>query len=107
MYQLCTVLIFLMLMKGGGGLTVKATLFDSRIKSVTRHAIIVNFINVLLLKCGLPLDTVIVCVRPGQYPFKKDDLTFSSPEAAFLCVEVFYLYPTLHTRPGSVRSALV
>ena len=28
---------------GGGGLTVKATLFDSRIKSVTRHAIIVNF----------------------------------------------------------------
>ena len=53
MYQLCTVsraiilwlltvLIFLLFMKGGG-LTVKTTLFDSRIKSVTRHAIIVNF----------------------------------------------------------------
>ena len=100
-------------LKGGGGLTVKATLFDSRIKSVTRHAIIVTvtFINVLLLKCGLPHDTVIVCVRPGQYPLKKDDLTCSSPEAAFLLVEVFYLYPTLPTRPGSkpgsVRSALV
>ena len=44
MYQLCTVLIFLLLMKrggwlkGGGGLTVKTTLFDSRI-----NAIIVNF----------------------------------------------------------------
>ena len=47
--------------------------------------------NVLLLKCELPHDTVIVCVRPGQYPLKKDDLTFSSPEAAFLLVEVFYL----------------
>ena len=49
MYQLCTVLIFLLLMKrggwlkGGGGLTVKTTLFDSRIKSVKGHAIIVNF----------------------------------------------------------------
>lgn len=43
MCQLCTVLIFLLLMKGGVGLTVKTTLFDSRIKSVTRHAIIVNF----------------------------------------------------------------
>lgn len=53
MYQLCTVLIFLMLMKGGGGLTVKATLFDSRIKSVTRHAIIVNFYK---------------CVAPQMWP---------------------------------------
>ena len=60
MYQLCTVLIFLLLMKGGGiglkgggGLTVKTTLFDSRIKSVTRHAIIVNFYK---------------CVAPQMWP---------------------------------------
>ena len=39
--------------------------------------------NVLLFKCGLPHDTVMVCVRPGQCPSKRDDLTFSSPEAAF------------------------
>ena len=51
--------------------------------------------NVLLLKCGLPHDTVIVCVRPGQYPLKKDDLTFSSPDAAFLLVEVFYYVPNV------------
>lgn len=37
----------------GGGLTVKATLFDSRIKSVTRHAIIVNFYK---------------CVAPQMWP---------------------------------------
>lgn len=60
MYQLCTVLIFLLLMKGGGlayikeeGLTVKTTLFDSRIKSVIRHAIIVNFYE---------------CVAPQMWP---------------------------------------
>ena len=59
MYQLCTVSIFLLLMKGGvglkggGGLTVKTTLFDSRIKSVTRHAIIVNFYE---------------CVAPQMWP---------------------------------------
>ena len=59
MYQLCTVSIFLLLMKGGvglkagGGLTVKTTLFDSRIKSVTRHAIIVNFYE---------------CVSPQMWP---------------------------------------
>lgn len=58
MYQLCTVLIFLLLMKRGGwlkggGLTVKTTLFDSRIKSVTRHAIIVNFYE---------------CVAPQMWP---------------------------------------
>ena len=40
-------------LKGGGGLTVKATLFDSRIKSVTRHAIIVNFYK---------------CVAPQMWP---------------------------------------
>ena len=51
--------------------------------------------NVLLLKCGLPHDTVIVCVRPGQYPLKRDDPTFSSPEAAFLLVEVFYYVPNV------------
>lgn len=39
--------------RGGGGLTVKATLFDSRIKSVTRHAIIVNFYK---------------CVAPQMWP---------------------------------------
>lgn len=38
---------------GGGGLTVKTTLFDSRIKSVTRHAIIVNFYE---------------CVAPQMWP---------------------------------------
>ena len=37
----------------GGGLTVKTTLFDSRIKSVTRHAIIVNFYE---------------CVAPQMWP---------------------------------------
>lgn len=37
----------------GGGLTVKTTLFDSRIKSVTRHAIIVNFYK---------------CVAPQMWP---------------------------------------
>lgn len=40
-------------LKGGGGLTVKTTLFDSRIKSVTRHAIIVNFYK---------------CVAPQMWP---------------------------------------
>lgn len=40
-------------LKGGGGLTVKTTLFDSRIKSVTRHAIIVNFYE---------------CVAPQMWP---------------------------------------
>ena len=59
--------------------------------------------NVLLLKCGLSHDTVIVCVRPGQYPLKKDDLTFSSPEAAFLLVEVFYYVPNV-THPARKRS---
>lgn len=55
MYQLCTVLIFLLLMKGGGGggLTVKSRLFDPRIKSATRHAIIVNFYE---------------CVAPQMWP---------------------------------------
>ena len=64
--------------------------------------------NVLLLKCGLPHDTVIVCVRPGQYPLKKDDPTFSSLEAAFLLVEVFYYVPNVtHTaRKRSVCARL-
>ena len=59
--------------------------------------------NVLLLKCDLPHDTVIVCVRPGQYPLKKDDPTFSSLEAAFLLVEVFYYVPNV-THPARKRS---
>jgi len=37
----------------GGGLTVKTTFFDFRIKSVTRHAIIINFYE---------------CVAPQMWP---------------------------------------
>lgn len=59
--------------------------------------------NVLLLKSRLPHGTVIVCVLPGQHPLKKDDLTFSSPEAAFLLVEVFYYVPNV-THPARKRS---
>ena len=95
----------------GGGLTVKATLFDSRIKSVTRHAIIVNFYK---------------CVAPQMWPApwycdsvctswtislkkRRPDMLVSRGCFPFGRGILFVPNVTHPARklPGSVRSALV
>ena len=50
--------------------------------------------NVLLLKCGLPHDTVIVCVR---------DILVSRGRVPFGGSEVFYYVPNV-THPAQKRS---